>query len=157
MIFGFAIGLWAILGFGSILLHAPTDLAGTWRLEQPPGDATVEPRAMTIEQSGRFLQVTIDKKGCAMRMVTSDVSSAAAVDTVTVQLAGEKLQLVLDGPVGGTEFHLFSSGELNGEWRATLVEPAYVRHRSPAATMNRKVASIQNSPTTRISTATTQP
>jgi hypothetical protein len=109
----FAIGIWAILGFGSATLTAPEDLAGQWVIVPPAGLADVEQAdRLTIDQSGRFFELAF-KDGRRMHLTLSkqamDVGSAAAPQ-VQLKLLGPDRQGWISGPSGGDEFDFRFNG-----------------------------------------------
>ena len=81
-------GLWGILRVGSGL-RAPPDLSGTWEIA--PADAAVPVaadfgRTMTVDQSGRYLQVRF--AGGLAADLRFDEPSADASQTEVVRLTG---------------------------------------------------------------------
>jgi hypothetical protein len=140
MIVGFGIGLWAILSFGAILLRAPTDLSGRWKLHS--GDPSRPSGEMIIDQSGRFFTVTLEGRTASLKLLKDEVTRATAVDALHMELAGEGLQLALDGPADGEELRVRASGTVQGEWTANLSDATYPRRRTPAAALSRKAAAL---------------
>lgn len=141
MIVGFGIGLWAILSFGAILLRAPTDLSGRWKLHS--GNNSETSGDMVMDQSGRFFTVTIEGKTASLRLVKDEVTRATAVDAVHLELAGEGLQLVMDGPADGEELRVRASGTVQGEWRAILTDATYPRRRTAGTALSKKAAALK--------------
>lgn len=125
----FAAGLWAILSFGSILLHAPTDLAGKWELH--PEDAPESPAAHTlaIDQSGRYFQIVLDDKHFPARQTQQErITSATDPDEVRIALSGGGNELVFSGPDDSDAYRLETRGTAPGRWQAVRVARTYSKH-----------------------------
>jgi hypothetical protein len=129
MITTFVAGLWAILSFGSVLLHAPTDLAGKWELR--PVDASADTAAahtMLIQQSGRYFEIAIDGKDSALKLVSEQlIQNTGDYDEQDIELAGEKLKMTFQGRANGEMYHVQTHGDPAGEWDAIRVNATYPR------------------------------
>jgi hypothetical protein len=135
MLVVFGAGLWAILSFGSIKLQAPTDLAGKWELRSPDrSDAISEKPAhvMSIEQSGKYVLVTIDNsKPFSMTLKADDQLGA---DRAQLKLVGsgktaEDSVIILDATADANEYKAKLIGLMvEGEWLARCTARTYSRH-----------------------------
>lgn len=144
MMLGFGIGLWAILSFGNILLRAPTDLSGRWKLHSTENRESEPVDEMVIDQSGRFFAVTLQGKKASLRLIKDEVTRSTTVDAVHMELSGDGLQLAIDGPAEGEELHVRASGSVQGQWRATLADPTYPRRRTAGAELSKRAAAVQS-------------
>src|SRR3954470_7568365 len=90
MVLIFAVGMWAILAFGSTL-RAPPDLAGDW-IFAPEGDPRQETLHATIEQSGKFVR-------CRIGNVSYDLRLRGGHDAA---VSGDRI--VLEGDGAGLTF-----------------------------------------------------
>src|SRR5262245_52937236 len=128
MLIVFGAGLWAILSFGSILLQAPTDLAGQWELHDAnansttDGGETVAAHKMTIDQSGRYFQITIDQQRFSLKQAAHErLDNPTGPDAVRITVGGGPNELTFTGLPDGDEYQLHSRGAAAGTWRAIRV------------------------------------
>lgn len=132
MLVVFGAGLWAILSFGSVLLRAPTDLAGKWELSDTSGSAGT-PRPMNVEQSGRYFRITLDGKTIPLKLASEDAKiNPTSPNRVMISLAGEDVKLEFEGIPDAEEYRVTSSGGAipAGSWRAVRVAPLYPKRKS---------------------------
>jgi hypothetical protein len=130
MIAVFGAGLWAIISFGSILLRAPTDLSGKWELRAPttaaddPADHT-----MAVQQSGRYFNVLLDGRPHSMKLRSEEPAKRS--NNVSIVVAGESMELALQGTIDGDSYTLKSdgAGAPSGVWNAKRVERTYPQRR----------------------------
>lgn len=137
MLVVFAAGLWTILSFGSILLRAPTDLSGKWELRDPSGQAGAGPaHTMTIEQSGLYVRMTIDRTAYSLKLAGAPPNrfhadpAQARLELVGNSTGAEDVKLTLDGQRDSDEYELSFSGPLNGMWRAVRVARTYPKRQA---------------------------
>jgi len=138
MLVVFGAGLWAILSFGSILLPAPTDLAGQWELHDPNANATTDggesaaAHKMTIDQSGRYFQITIDQPRFSLKQAAREsLKNRTGPDAVRITVGSGPNELTFTGLPDSDEFQLESRGAAAGTWRAVRVVRTYPRRESP--------------------------
>src|SRR4051794_37229353 len=117
MLLVFGAGLWAILSFGSILLQAPTDLAGQWELHDVNANATTDSgesiaaHKMTIDQSGRYFQITIDQQRFSLKQAAHEIlDNPTGPDSVRITVGAGSNELTFTGLPNGDEFQLQSRG-----------------------------------------------
>lgn len=114
------VGLWLILSFGS-LLTAPTDLSGDWEListqsQSPAGE-------MSIEQSGRFVQLTFDKgPQLDLRMVEHRADDAKNARPAWIVLKGDNWTITFEGTADPHEYQVIAQGPNPGHWKARQIE-----------------------------------
>ena len=132
MLVVFGAGLWAILSVGSILLQAPTDLAGQWELHDPntnpttDGGDTVAAHKMTIDQSGRYFQITIDQQRFSLKQAAHEVlDNPTGPDAVLITVGSGPNELTFFGLPDGDEYQLESRGPAVGTWRAIRTARTY--------------------------------
>jgi hypothetical protein len=126
----FFAGLWAILSFGSILLHAPEDLAGRWELSDVAG--AKPPGKMNVEQSGRFFKLTVNGSMLNLKLTGEEAIEGRRADVKRIRLSSDSAKAVFEGVAGGDEFQLELSGPVSGRWMARRVERTYPKP-EPAA------------------------
>ena len=136
MLVVFGAGLWAILSFGSILLQAPTDLAGQWELHDANATTdsgeSVAAHKMTIDQSGRYFQITIDQQRFSLKQAAHELlDNPTGPDTVRITVGSGPNELTFTGLPDGDEFQLESRGAAAGTWRAVRVVRTYPRRENP--------------------------
>jgi hypothetical protein len=135
----FGAGLWAILSFGSIVLRAPTDLAGTWELRPPGTGKDARPaHTLVVEQSGRFFEVAIDGSPArSFKRVGEQVKPTGSDDDETmVAIRGSETELTFRGIRNGDEYDLSGTGVLAGQWKAQRVVRTYRKHPSDRASLH---------------------
>ena len=136
MLVVFGAGLWAILSFGSILLQAPTDLAGQWELHDANATTdsgeSVAAHKMTIDQSGRYFQITIDQQRFSLKQAAHELlDNPTGPDAVRITMSSGPNELTFTGLPGGDEYQLESRGAAAGTWRAVRVVRTYPRRENP--------------------------
>jgi hypothetical protein len=125
----FGAGLWAILSFGSIMLHAPTDLAGKWELRPQEAPESSAAHTLAIDQSGKYFQIVLDNQHFPARQTQQEgITSPTSPDQVRVALAGGGNELVFSGAADADVFWLETRGTAPGSWRAVRVARAYPKH-----------------------------
>src|SRR3954468_9526830 len=117
MLVVFGAGLWAILSFGSILLQAPTDLAGQWELHDANASPTTDggesaaAHKMTIDQSGRYFQITIDQQRFSFKQAAHEVlDNPTGLDAVRIRMNSGPNELTFTGLPDSDEYQLESRG-----------------------------------------------
>ena len=140
MLFVFGAGLWAILSFGSILLQAPTDLAGQWELHDPSASVTTDggeliaAHKMTIDQSGRYFQIIIDQQRFSLKEADrKKFDNPTGPDEVRITISSGPNELTFFGVPNGDEYQLQSRGIAAGTWRAIRVARTYPKRSLPHA------------------------
>jgi hypothetical protein len=119
-----ASGVWAVLSLGQNLT-APEDLAGKWTLESRLVSTRPGGGEMTVEQSGKFFQISFDK-GPKLNLILEEqsASSSATGPTERVALSNGPWHLSFQGPRGGDEMQVSLTGpQLSqcGVWTAKRV------------------------------------
>jgi len=144
MMLAFAVGLWAILSFGSLLLRAPTDLAGVWHVYSPGHEQEdADPlHVVRIDQSGRYFQVNFDGHSMSLKQAGEQIDAArTGPDHVTIRLINGQTELMFVGTAGAEVYTLSARGRWNGTWRAVRVErPHSRRSRDPTGTRTASAA-----------------
>jgi hypothetical protein len=127
MLAAFVIGLWTIVSLGSIYLHAPADLAGRWELRPPDSSQETRPaHILSIQQSGRFLQIDLDGKVYPMKMIRQEiVQSTVGMDELHIELASSTLKMIFQGRANTDAYQLHTHGLLEGNWNALRVVRTY--------------------------------
>jgi len=127
MICAFALGLWTILSFGSIFLHAPPDLAGKWELRSADATSNSPPaHTIIIQQSGLFLQIDLDGKDHSLKMIRQQVvQKPTRFDESLLELTGSDLQMTFQGRCDADAYHLQTRGSLAGDWDAIRTVRTY--------------------------------
>ncbi|MCC7350518.1 MAG: cation:proton antiporter [Phycisphaerales bacterium] len=123
------VGLWLILSFGS-KLAAPTDLSGDWELI--PSQSHAPARVMSIEQSGRYVQLTLDKNPpLSLQMVEFQPNRIVIKD--------EHWTFTFEPIAEANEYQVIATGPQPGQWKAKRIEieaipkPAAVATSQPAS------------------------
>jgi hypothetical protein len=132
-------GLWIILGFGS-LIHAREDLAGDWELtpEEPSAGSYVS--HMRIEQSGRYLRITLPQdRALRMKIVDEQLVSQRFVDHKRVTLNGDATTAIFEGRSRGDLWRFSLDGAVHGSYIAHLTDRTYPR---PAPATQRSSLSV---------------
>lgn len=131
MLGAFAIGLWAILTTGSVLLQAPADLSGEWVLYplEPSGGNVESP--MHVEQSGRFFRVAIGTTAASMKLDSQTAPERPGASEVRV--SGSGMRLLFTGDPRSGEMRLETKGVLDGQWLAVRTIPGRRPTRTPTA------------------------
>jgi hypothetical protein len=125
----FGAGLWAILSFGSILLEAPTDLAGRWELRPEGAPDSAAAHTLAIDQSGKYFQIVLDGTHFPARQAQQEkITSPTSPDEVRIALAGGGNELVFSGPADADAYWLETRGTAPGSWRAVRVARTYPKH-----------------------------
>jgi hypothetical protein len=119
-------GLWVILRVGN-RLQAPPDLSGTWEISPIPGAAAAAPaelgRTMTVEQSGRYLQVRFAGGLAAdLRLAEAPVVSGATAGP-PIQLVGRDWRMTAV-PRDGGALAVRLDGQRSAEFLARRPPPA---------------------------------
>jgi hypothetical protein len=129
MLVAFAIGLWTIVSLGSIYLHAPPDLAGKWELRPAKTSETTTPaHILSIQQSGRFLQIDLDGKNHPFKMISHQIVQApTGLDELHIELAAANFNMTFHGRANSDAFSLQTHGILEGNWNALRVVRTYPR------------------------------
>lgn len=83
MLLVFAVGMWAVLVFGSTLQPQP-DIAGEWELS-PEGRGNQQPIRATVQQSGRYVRMMLAGKKLDLRIVASRPQIQMTGNNVTVR------------------------------------------------------------------------
>ena len=83
------VGLWAVLRFGA-KLHAPEEIAGTWKVRWETTNPSGGPAegTLAVDQSGRFCTFHFDehRRTISMKMIDGSAAIAWASDTIKVAL-----------------------------------------------------------------------
>ena len=123
------VGLWLILSFGS-KLTAPTDLSGNWELISP--DAKSPSGEMSIDQSGRYIQLTFDKgPQLSLHMVEDQPQR--------IVLKDEHWTITFESVAEADEYQVIAQGPQPGQWRTrkseaeTAAQPAVVATTQPTS------------------------
>src|SRR4051812_27813996 len=107
MLLVFAIGMWAIIGFGSALLTARGDLAGEWELS-PEQAFSGEGQTMRLEQSGRFVKLTFAKGPTLNLKLLEETDLPPA--RKRLKYGGDGATVTFQGLQGGDLWRLEASG-----------------------------------------------
>ncbi|HMB95087.1 MAG TPA: hypothetical protein VKK61_03530 [Tepidisphaeraceae bacterium] len=138
MLAGFVAGLWAILSFGSVLLHAPTDLAGRWELRHVGATEETPPACiLSIQQSGRYVQASVEGKNHSLKLTSERIEqTTVGKDEVNIELGGIDLKMIFRGRVDDDTYHLQTNGALDGDWYALRVNRTYPKRQADQPTTN---------------------
>ncbi len=130
----FGTGIWGIFIIGD-RIHAAIDIAGTWQLyEEDGGEASL----MTIEQSGKYLSVTLGEEApIDLRLVEqSRPKTGQATFFIVAEGNGATLRVSKPGP--GDEYKIEFTNAERHRWRATWLTRSYVetqRDSNPGSAM----------------------
>ncbi|WP_428938754.1 hypothetical protein [Fontivita pretiosa] len=130
MLLAFAVGLWAILSFGSLLLRAPTDLAGLWHVYSPGDEQSgADPlHVVRIDQSGRYFHINFDGQRMSLKQAGEQIDAARiGPDLVTIRLVNGQTELMFVGAADAEVYTLSARGRWNGTWRVVRVERPHSR------------------------------
>jgi hypothetical protein len=133
MLIAFGIGLWAIITTGSVFLHAPHDLSGTWVLRQEPASAPEAFRELNIDQSGRFFRISFNGQAHSLSLESSQRTDTGELRIV---LRGNSLGAEFRTTPGSYRYDLQTSGALSGRWLAVRKSTAHRQPRAPDATQH---------------------
>ena len=116
-----ASGVWAVLSIGQRLI-APDDLAGKWTLETLLISTRPDVQEMTVEQSGKFFQISFEN-GPKLNLVLDEqsFSSSSAQQSVRLALTDGPWHLTFQGPPDGDEMQVALTGPKmseSGVWNA---------------------------------------
>jgi hypothetical protein len=130
MLATFAAGLWAILSFGSILLRAPSDLAGKWELRAiGTSDDSKPEHQISVQQSGKYFQISIDGSEHSLKMTRDDLIQNGK-DQAKIELSGTDLKMTFYGNADSDAYALQTSGALEGNWNARRVSRTYPKRQA---------------------------
>ena len=123
-------GLWVVLAYGN-QLHAPQDLAGKWTLVPASQSLAGEAPAaafgpgMTIEQSGRFFQVSFENGPRLNLKLDAEIERPIPGGQANrITLVGTPWQLTTLGAPDGDECIVQLTGpshDQSGRWKAQRV------------------------------------
>jgi len=131
MILACALGEWAVLSFGERIVP-PEDLAGKWVLEAPSAPAIKAARfgpEMSIDQSGRFFQVSFDN-GPSLNLT---LDQQTYIDVPNARLARLELvngpwRMVAEGRPGTEQMGIRLTGPTpaeSGWWNARRISRVF--------------------------------
>jgi hypothetical protein len=111
----FGAGLWLILSIGNVMLHAPTDLSGTWRLWAMDGP---QEHQMVVQQSGRYLRLDLDHHSYDLKMTQDRQHNGYDTsESLPIELSGANgLQMIFDRPTSQAEYSIRLSGPVQGTY-----------------------------------------
>jgi len=110
----FVAGLWGILAFGSRHLTAPRDIGGTWKVL--PGSPHAPGGEIRLEQSGRFVELTLPNQPAISLMLQEEESG-----DIVLTGNGWTTRLQQTGGSGDCEFQM--KGPRNYEFHAHRQDP----------------------------------
>ena len=120
-------GLWLILSFGS-LLHAREDFAGDWDLIPEEPSAGTLTSHMKIEQSGRYLRITLpEDRALRVRIIDEQTIDNRFADHKRVILSGDGAKATFEGRSRGDLWRFSLEGAVHGEFVAHLTDRTYPR------------------------------
>jgi hypothetical protein len=124
-------------------------LAGQWELHDPDANATTDggesdaAHKMTIDQSGRYFQITIDHQRFSLKQAAHELmNNPTGPDAVRITVSSGPNELTFTGLPDGDEYQLESRGAAAGTWRAIRVTRTYPKrsNQPPSASPTTRLA-----------------
>lgn len=127
----FGSGLWAVITLGTVLLRAPHDLSGRWELRPRGAPANAKPsHVLHIDQSGRFLQVTIDGRTYPMKLIADEPGAMPGQRRILI--TGNGTEILFHRSLGPQRYTVRTHGLIpDGPWNAERMATAALNRTEP--------------------------